>query len=200
MGKKLDAQVITIYGRRGTGKTTRIRELIEKRNRVLVLSTRAEFPNQVAWPDLGATISAKQFQAAYTPKKGAVLEAGHRIGLALLENKGPLLTLVIDEAQNFMPQKGYPADLQGLVSLVQEGRHANVEIIAATQRPATVSTDLRGNAEIVYCFGLSWANDIELMASMFGREYKARIQSLEDHEFLRHERGDLTTGRNAAKF
>lgn len=199
MAKKLDAQVIGVYGRRGTGKTTRIKNLIEKRKRVIVLDPKGEYPNPVAWDDLGQVIQGREYLVSYRPKYGTEIEVLDRLSRALLKNRTGRICLVVDELQKFAPQRGMPPGMNGFIQLVQEGRHADVEIIGATQRPATVQIDFRGNAEVSYILGLSWQNDVDVICQMIGREFKDRLKSLEVHEFLRFEGGQVTSGRNVLK-
>lgn len=198
MGKNLDAPVIAIYGRRGTGKTTMIKSLIEKRRRVLVLDPKKEYPNPVAWSDLSAMLERPEFRICYRPIKGSEPAALAKICRELEKNRTGRITLVIDELHKFDGNKAGEG-LAEFSEAVLEGRHADIEIIGATQRPANVSTDFRGNAEISYIFGLSWANDVDAVCKMIGRQHRERLIGLVPHEFLRFEGGKLTQGKNALK-
>ncbi len=72
-----------------------------------------------------------------------------------------------------------------------QGRHAGVEIIGVTQRPALVSADFRGNVIETYCFALAFDEDQRVM----GRRYAPSIAALAGHKYLHFRDGAMIEGR-----
>ncbi|MCK5107670.1 MAG: ATP-binding protein, partial [Nanoarchaeota archaeon] len=54
----------------------------------------------------------------------------------------PLVWLVIDEAHEFLPNKGKVASTDALVTIMREGRQPGISLILATQQPGKIHTDV----------------------------------------------------------
>ena len=204
-----DAEITAIYGRRGSGKTTRVRALLRNRRRVIVFDPIGEYPaygfRAVTWAGLARVLSevrAGPFQVSYTPKSRAEPEALHYLSRALVEYQRVMaasagqVTLVVEEMALSFPVERLPLDLHGFKSVCERGRHWGVNIIGTTQRPATVSTVFRGNAAETYIFALDWETDVAAVCAMIGREHRDALRGMEPHRYLYYREGRLTHGRN----
>ena len=207
-----DPIVTAIYGRRGSGKTTRAKALIKNEKRVVVFDPIGEYGQGrgVVHVDSVAGVRdamAKRwrsgFRIAYTPQVDLPGRL-HALSLLLWDAQAPYrqrregrpLTLVVDEANMAYPSTKLPVARQGMMRLVLQGRHAGIGIIAVTQRPALVSTDLRGNAAVIYAFALPVGHDVAAVAATVGRPIAAQLPDLPDHVYLRWESGRVTRSRN----
>jgi len=61
----------------------------------------------------------------------------------------PLVWLVIDEAHEFLPNKGKTAATDALVTIMREGRQPGISLILATQQPGKIHTDVMTQSDIV---------------------------------------------------
>lgn len=203
-----DAIMTGVYGRRGQGKSTRVKEIIRPRGRVLVFDPMNEYGlegfRRVDWQRLPAALSAGSFRLAYVPKRGHARQALDAICKHMLERwegrrGGPHITLVIEEMSISFPSEKLPDELWGMAAMCEQGRHAGIDVIGTTQRPARVSTIFRGNCEQTYIFGLSDWNDVGAVANMIGPEWKNKLRELPQHEYLLYRDAKVTTGKNLLK-
>ena len=119
----------------------------------------------------------------------AALDAGawHRFGEALhrIAAARPGVSLLADEMSIGFPNMVLPADKRGFQRLVLQGRDpAQVRIIGAAQRPASVNTDFRGNVMSVAAFRLPRKQDREAVAHLLGDASLPLLAKLEPHQFL----------------
>ena len=61
----------------------------------------------------------------------------------------PLVWLVIDEAHEFLPNKGKTAATDALVTIMREGRQPGISLILATQQPGKIHTDVMTQSDMV---------------------------------------------------
>lgn len=215
-----DAELINIAGGRGSGKTTRLIELMKGRDRVIVLDPTASFKA----PGFKRVASLKAVYAEI--KKG--WNTGFKIILSCPANEGGCIaimqqmkralfliqqpyykfqdkrkiTLVMDEGHKFFPnRKMTPAEQEPLEDIIALGRHYGIEMMLASQRLAKVWTEYRGNCSQHYFFMQGDKSDYNAVLSVIGNEHKAALQNLKVHEFLHKSQGmGIKPGRNKAKF
>lgn len=222
---KRDAGRIGIWGCSGSGKTTRQKELIETRRRVIALDPKTTtftrgFRSCRSTADLFRAIKAG-WHTGYKIQVPTGLEA--KVCQAYLEQivrglfivqdpyirgqrgmVGKEITLVIDEADLFFPNKGAPEAVQAQIdNLTRRGREWGIEVIAASQRLAQVNTTFRGNCTEHYFFAQQDHTDIDAVLSNIGRQHRAALASLRVHEYLHKSMeigGEIKKGRNRANF
>jgi uncharacterized protein len=61
----------------------------------------------------------------------------------------PLIWIFIDEAHEFLPNKGKTAATDALVQLLREGRQPGISLVLATQQPGKIHTDAMTQSDIV---------------------------------------------------
>ena len=201
-----DAIMSAVYGRRGMGKSTRVKEMIRSRGRVIVFDPMAEYEREgfkrVEWKDLPRAIVPMRFRVCYVPKRGHAAAALDQLCKHLLERwegwAGGVAhtTLVIEEMSLSFPSEKLPADMWGMSAMCEQGRHAGVDVIGTTQRPARVSTIFRGNCEQSFIFSLADWNDVSAVAGMIGPEWKGKIRELPAHHYLHYRDAKVATGKN----
>lgn len=189
-----DAEIVAIYGRRGSGKSTLAKAMIAGREKVVVFDPRAEYaargrPAFDRLGDVGKHISKnfqRGFQCAYVPPPGREAEALHELVSRLWLAQWPYetgddarkLTLLIEEADLSYPVRALPAHLNGMARAVNQGRHAGLELIAVTQRPAQISATFRANCAQTIIFPLAADNDRQEVLRLIGRDKAQALREL----------------------
>lgn len=206
-----------VVGRRGSGKSTRVKAMIGDINRVVVFDPQDEYAAENRKVTRCETVAAvlkaikagwqKGFMIAYIPVAGNEPAELHRLVAMLWRVQANYiagtdarkLALVVEEMDLSFPVSSLPAELNGMARACNQGRHAGLEIIGVTQRPALVSSTFRGNISEMYIFALAFANDRASILQMIGREHDAALLSLEDHHYLRFANGSVAPGQNSLK-
>jgi len=213
-----DAPLIAVYGRRGSGKTTRVKALVKDAPAVLVFDPRDEYAAELSmrrvsgeghdWAgDLVRAIQADwqgRPWVSFVPAPGREDEQLHRVASLLWRIQAPYeagqddrqFTLVVEEMDLGYPVSRLPAELDGMPRLCNQGRHAGVSIIGVTQRPANVSATFRGNVEKMYIFALAWGGDQSAILQMIGAERKAQLIALETHQYIYIDNGKFSIAKN----
>ncbi len=75
----------------------------------------------------------------------------------------PLAWLFIDEAHEFLPQKGKTAATDALIQLLREGRQPGISVVLATQQPGKIHTDVMTQADIVIAHRVTAQQDIQAL-------------------------------------
>jgi len=221
---KKDAEVTGLWGGRGSGKTTWMREKLEQKKRVIVLDPMDDIK-------LTGFKRVRTLQSVYKIIKSQwntgfkiILVTGHsdakcqammmelNRGLFKIQKpykdnqrgmKGKEITLAIDEAHKFIPNPPHGDLIEPLNDLIALGRHYGIELIGASQRIVKVWTEFRGNAMHHYFFRQGDHNDIDTISSMIGRQNKEKLLSLQTHEYLHLNKLkglNVIEGKNKANF
>lgn len=219
---KKDAEIIGIWGARGSGKTTRQKELLRERERVIVLDPMGNF--QARGFKVISTLPAlwKIIKAGWNTGFRVIVRTGHhesaciafmqRLTRGLFIVQGPYkaekdsrtICLVIDEVQKFFPNRRMePKEQEPLEDMIALGRHYGIEIIAASQRLAKVWTEFRGNASQHYFFSAADHTDLQAVGQVIGPKNRELVAGLRVHEYLHFSRsagGAIVRGKNKADF
>ncbi|MDO8840427.1 MAG: hypothetical protein Q7V31_16055 [Parvibaculum sp.] len=202
-----DAELIQIFGRRGSGKSTLTKGLLKGRPKVVVFDPRAEYVGS-GWTVTHSRTEllkamrrgwSRGFRIAYVPPSGDEIEALHKLTLICWAAQSPYedgrdtrkLTLVVEEADLSYPSRQLPVHLSGMTRVVNQGRHVGIECIAVSQRPAQISATYRANVATSYLFALAADVDRQEMLRLIGRDYADRLRTLPAHRALVHENGQV---------
>lgn len=215
-----DATLSAIYGVRGQGKSTLGKEKIKGLDRVLAFDPQGEYAylpgfKKVTWPDLAKEMAKPKFRLSYKPAKGSAPAALHKICDMILTTREPYadwmarrsagqkvgdppmqqITLLVEEMSISYPVEKLPADLWGMTEMVERGRHSGVNVIALTQRPASISTKFRGNCEEFSVFRLDLVNDVDAVCMYIGKQYRDTIRKLSQGHYIKVAGGQATPKR-----
>lgn len=189
-----DAKIIGIWGKRGSGKSTRAKMLIKGVDRLVVYDPILEYGRENC--QVVTTIKAlliairkgwqKGFRIAYQPGTGD----DHVENVAQLceyltavqepyfnDKDNRKIVFVIEEMSLSVPNRNDPR-LQKILNMCNIGRHYGIEIIGISQRLAEVHTTFRANTYDNYFFGLANATDIEAAAKIINKENAQRLLSV----------------------
>jgi hypothetical protein len=78
----------------------------------------------------------------------------------------PMPWIFIDEAHNFLPDKGKTAATDILNTIVKEGRQPGITLVLATQRPNKLNVDVIAQADIIISHMLTARADIEALKAL----------------------------------
>lgn len=200
-----DAIMKAVYGFRGMGKSSLVKQMMGDYDRIIVLDPMGEFAylpgfKETAWTEIPAELAKPKFKISYKPRRGAAAQALHHICERLLEKQAPYakwmaqgrpgkapqeqILLVIEEMALSFPSEKLPSDLWGMGEMSERGRHSGIEVIGTTQRPASVSTKFKGLAEETYCFRLTLENDVNAVCTYIGKQYAETIMNQDKFEYL----------------
>ncbi len=78
----------------------------------------------------------------------------------------PLVWLVIDEAHEFLPNKGKTVATRPLVTILREGRQPGISLILASQQPGKIHTDVMTQADTVISHRITAKIDTEALGAL----------------------------------
>lgn len=211
-----DAKITGVWGGRGSGKSTHVKEATEGNNRVIVIDPIGDYSGS-------GFSSYRTFSGLYKAIKNGwnkgfrvVLDVSHsdnpevellRLSRDLLVIQKPYyegrdrrkITLVVEEMSILSPNMTKAKDDRAFLKLCNLGRHYGVEIIGVSQRPAEVSPTFRGNCAEHYFFRLSDQVDFDNVGRVIGRQNVDQIRALQTHEFIHFCSGKIAKGKNKLK-
>lgn len=215
---KKDARKIGVWGGTGSGKSTRVKEIIRDNRRVIVLDPIGDYQRERGFrcyrsmKGIYAAIRKQWntgFRLVLTIPRGndahAVLEelaeGLFKIQQPYYENKPcQEITLVVEEMSLSYPERTLGQGERSFLELVNLGRHYGVEIIGVSQRIAEVKKNFVGNCSEHYFFRLGSAADRNAVTAIIGTEHKSALMALQTHEYLHFSQGNVTKGKNKANF
>lgn len=213
MAAHSDAGRIGVWGRSGSGKSTRAKAIIAKAARAVVFDTQREYGELAGFVTANTIDQVRQemakrwrgsFKIAYVPPAGNEKAALDRLSKLLRLAQTPFfegsdqrqLSFLVEEMWKSYPVTSLPADMQGFTLLCSEGRHYGIELIGVSQRIAAVSTNFRGNCTETYVFRQKGPRDIKAAADELGDVQPAQIQALQPHHYIHEKDGAITFGKN----
>lgn len=195
-------------GTLGTGKSHKMLECLRAFPRAVLFDTQGRYLKpEPAMADLLAgfdTVESRELESYLRDRLDAEfscvvyttgdLDRWFEAVCRLVRGAGEI-TFAVDEARLVMHQG---CGEQALLVINWRGDH--VRLLANTQRPAHLHTDLRAAASHWFVFKTTSGRDLESMAAEGVPVYEAGVESLPERGFLYHERGgrwyrDLTAAR-----
>jgi hypothetical protein len=180
-------QIVGIVGRKGTGKSSYMRELLRRCPRFPVFDVMAEHTREgVNQVESSAKLAQflkwsreqEKFAGSYVPD-GALDEEIEEVS-RLVYGRGHLC-LACEEVPLYT-QPGYMPPLFG--KLVRTGRHRQIDIAWTAQRAAEVSKTLTSLTDIWILFSQVEPRDLSALADRCGREVADRVAGLGLHDFF----------------
>ena len=215
---KKDAGKIGVWGGTGSGKSTRVKEIIKTNKRVIVIDPIGDYQHEKGFKTYktlrGLYQAVKQgwntgFRAVLIVQRGEnpqemleqLSEGLFKIQQRYYENKcNKPITLVVEEMSLCYPERTLGKGERSFLELVNLGRHYGIEIIGVSQRIAEVKKNFVGNCSEHFFFRLGSASDRNAVTGIIGTEYKSEITSLQTHQYISFAQGSVTKGKNKANF
>lgn len=96
-------------------------------------------------------------------------DINRQVALFSREEEGdqePLVWLVIDEAHEFLPNKGRTPASHSLITILREGRQPGISLVLATQQPGKIHSDVITQSDIVIAHRLTANIDVEALGAL----------------------------------
>ena len=186
-----EAAIVLAVGRRGCGKTTKIRELATRCRRALILD-----PEKKWEPDPGDEL-VEGGQALLA--RLAELDAGnprHAFRIVYRDNEVDTvmptaglgaafayrhLTLVMDELALFCHANYLPPYMRKLLAY---GRERRVNLLGTTRQPQEIHNFFFDQADLIYFFHVEPGLGLDRIRKYWGKERAERICQLGEHEHV----------------
>jgi len=97
------------------------------------------------------------------------------------KKKFPLVWLIIDEAHEFLPEKGKTAATEPLITILREGRQPGISLILASQQPGKMHTDVLTQADTVICHRITAKLDIDALGTLMQSYMRASLDKFIDN-------------------
>ena len=209
----------SIFGKSGTGKSTFFDRMTINRDRYILLDKdddRREILKSLNLQEV-KTINelqhllhenySKGFRYWYKPTSGndqvkelsdlslLIYNFQEQVQSKYGTNLMKRLTFGVDELAFAYPNHKISKEENNFLEIVNTGRNKNVELIGASQRPASVNVDFSAQCDVRIFFRLDWKNDQEYLVKTYGSEFRDRILNLQELEYIRLENGLMSYGK-----
>jgi hypothetical protein len=182
MPEELQNCIIGIVGRKGSGKSTALREVVNSQSRVVIFDAMAEHrsPNVFYDPDdcldfLERNRKRPLFHCALRPRAD---EEDALNGLAEEVFRIGYICFAVEEVPWFSTASSQP---EGLDKLARMGRHRQVDLVWTAQRMTEVSRRLTSATDVFVLFSMTEPRDLNALAERCGPEVAGKVQDLGLH-------------------
>lgn len=183
---ELQNKITGIIGRKGTGKSTKLEELLSGRDRVLVLDPMAEHdwtPNEISSLETLSEFfrwnrKKQQWAASFVPGESIDqdVEDASRIAYKAGDH-----AIGIDEISLFTTAGHMP---KALGRMIRTGRHRKMDIYWTGLRANEVPRTLTSLTDEFILFSQTEPLDLDAIAKRCGTEVAERVGELKLHEYL----------------
>ena len=211
-GEYQDAGVrglVCVFGKRGSGKTTRARELIRGARRVVVWDPVAccgvlGFPVVTQPGQLRDVLAAAgkhgPVAVVYQPRGGDIISHWEHVGVMCVAAQN--LILMADEVDMICgpgtsknaasPYWKQHQRTPALETIVQFGRHSHIAFIAIARAPQDVWRRLTGQSLRILCFRMNETLELEALRSRLGSQTET-LPNLREFQYLDWNDGGTVT-------
>ncbi len=82
------------------------------------------------------------------------------------KEKEPLVWLIIDEAHEFLPNKGRTPATNPLITILREGRQPGISLVLASQQPGKIHSDVITQSDIVIAHRITANIDVQALGGL----------------------------------
>ncbi len=163
--------VISVFGRKGCGKSTLVKEIVDEAPRVIVFDTMGEYTRKRDHP-------VESFELAMMELGRIQHKNRFRLVLRLVDNEDALAAMrvafdvgdclfVVEETSFYCSPSYLPPEL---AQFVRYGRHRGIDQIYVSRRPAEIHRDLTAQSDLIVSFQQREPADIEYLRRSMGPE------------------------------
>lgn len=99
-------------------------------------------------------------------EEAAISEEIHFFEEEKEEKKEPIVWLIIDEAHEFLPNKGSTPATAPLITVLREGRQPGISLVLASQQPGKIHSDVITQSDIVIAHRITANIDVQALAGL----------------------------------
>lgn len=174
-----EKKVKLILGKRGSGKSHLVHQLIADIPRLLIFDPQAEYTEGIVFEpeDYRKMLLCMglwgdhRFRFIYRPINPPA-EVGRIAKLAFAVGR---LTLVTEEIEVYATATSIDPNL---LNLIARGRHRDIELIATSQRPHHISKLVTSQAKEIYIFSTNEPRDVDYLKELIGSDIEPRLVNL----------------------
>jgi hypothetical protein len=183
---ELQNRIVGIVGRKGTGKSTELAEILSYVDRVLIFDAMGEhsfIPNKLFSVDelrefLKWTKNKKQWAATFIP--GEEIEEDIEGVSKIVFDRGDL-TFAIEEVPLICSPGHLPKKLG---KLIRTGRHRKIDIYWTAQRAGEVSRTMTSLTDEFILFSQTEPRDLDAISSRCGADVADLVSRLNGHDHV----------------
>ena len=209
-----DAKIMGVYGGRGQGKSTYVKEHVGDYARVIVFDPMDEYVREKGFSraeNLQQVIEqmkkgkGQQFRIAYVPPASIEPDlALHELCLLVLRVQEPYkagkskaqILLIVEELSKSAPNEKLRKGRRGFIEVIDRGRHSGVSVLGTSQRVKSILLDFRSNSASEVFFNIFDHSEIVHIEAKMTPEHRGKIANLQPHHYLKHENGQIFYEKN----
>ena len=115
-------------------------------------------------------VAQKLFVQRMTARKAeeeaAISEEIHFFQEETEKKKEPIVWLIIDEAHEFLPNKGKTPATLPLITVLREGRQPGISLVLASQQPGKIHTDVITQSDVVIAHRITANVDVQSLGGL----------------------------------
>jgi len=124
-------------------------------------------------------VSDKLFVQRMKARKDEEYQSIHKavnyFGDDVAQEDFPMVWLVIDEAHEFLPNKGSTLASQPLITILREGRQPGISLILASQQPGKIHTDVMTQSDTVIAHRITAKIDTDALGALMQSYMRASL-------------------------
>ena len=179
-------RIVGVVGRKGSGKSTKMREILERCRRLFVMDPMGEhswIPNRFsdvrqAYQFLGWASTQQYCAGALIPQRSLEKEFAVLAELVYLSGN---LTFGVEEVPMFCQPSYLPPQFDRIVRL---GRHRKINLVWTAQRMAEVARRLTAATDVFVLFAHTEPRDLDAIAERCGSEVAKQLAALPVHGYV----------------
>lgn len=109
---------------------------------------------------------AQRMVARKAEEEAAISEEIHFFEEGAEEKKEPIVWLIIDEAHEFLPNRGKTPATLPLITVLREGRQPGISLVLASQQPGKIHSDVITQSDIVIAHRITANIDVQALGGL----------------------------------
>lgn len=179
-----EKKVILVMGKRGSGKTYLVNNLIADERRLVIWDRMSEYSagivfeaeEKVKFQEFFYAVYRKSFRIVYRPLH-PMQEIGWISELVYVLGD---VCFVVEEIDSICTPYKLDEIFEGIIN---RGRHKNITLIGVTHAPFGIHRDLTRQAKEVYVFNTNEPRDLAYLRDLLGSDMEKKVSLLDKYEY-----------------
>lgn len=182
---KRENAIFSIFGRKGSGKSYLVRQIMAEYPKIVVLDTLGEYGSEKEVVTDAREAVRKIHSLANSDKRVWTVSVRLDRVTDYLPILGflyhvPGILVVIEEVSLYTSPQSIPEEIS---RLVRYGRHKDISLIFVSRRPAEIHRDLSAQSDVIVSFVQHEPRDVSYFRALLGPAAKG-VQSLKRYELI----------------